>query len=116
MQWIFTRLLAGFLALTLLLTAETMAMARGAPVAVGEMVLCTGDGVITVATDAEGNPVAPAHVCPDCLPFFGALHGQRPADGPILTLAPADLTANPARMTPAASILTARARAPPEKL
>lgn len=54
------------LALLLVLTAQSMAVARGTPGAAGSIVLCTGTGPVTILTDAEGQPLAPAHVCPDC--------------------------------------------------
>lgn len=56
-------LIAVVLALLLVLTAQAMAVARGMP---GAVVLCTGTGPVTVLTDAEGQPVGPAHICPDC--------------------------------------------------
>lgn len=54
------------LALLLVLTAQTMAVARGMPGAAGSIVLCTGTGPVTILTDAEGQPIGPAHICPDC--------------------------------------------------
>lgn len=59
-------LVAIALAMLLVLTAQSMAVARGMPGAAGSIVLCTGAGPVTILTDAEGQPVAPAHVCPDC--------------------------------------------------
>lgn len=54
------------LALLLVLTAQSMAAARGMPGVSGSVVLCTGSGPLTILTDAEGQPVGPAHICPDC--------------------------------------------------
>lgn len=54
------------LALLLVLTAQSMAIARGTPGAAGAVVLCTGTGPVTILTDADGQPVGPAHICPDC--------------------------------------------------
>ncbi|OZB14516.1 MAG: hypothetical protein B7X55_11135 [Rhodobacterales bacterium 34-62-10] len=54
------------LALLLVLTAQSMALARGMPGAAGSVVLCTGTGPVTILTDAEGQPIGPAHICPDC--------------------------------------------------
>ncbi|WP_371037499.1 MULTISPECIES: hypothetical protein [unclassified Rhodosalinus] len=59
-------LAALLLALCVVLTAQAMALARGQSSAAGEMVICTGAGLVTVAVDAEGNPAGPAHICPDC--------------------------------------------------
>lgn len=43
-----------------------MALARTAPMPVGEMVLCTSQGAVTVAVDAEGNPTGHIQYCPEC--------------------------------------------------
>jgi hypothetical protein len=59
-------LVAIALALLLVLTAQSMAVARGMPGAAGSIVLCTGSGPVTILTDADGQPVGPSHVCPDC--------------------------------------------------
>jgi len=58
--------LALALTLLLVLTSQTMALARGAPTPVGQAVLCTGTGPITVLVDAEGQPTGQVHICPDC--------------------------------------------------
>jgi len=59
------------LALLIAVTSQQMAMARGVMVdTFGQVVLCTGQGVITVTLDADGNIVEDtgeiAHFCPDC--------------------------------------------------
>ena len=54
------------LALLLTLTGHSMAVARSMPSASGAVVLCTGAGPITILTDVQGQPVGPAHICPDC--------------------------------------------------
>jgi hypothetical protein len=54
------------LAFLLVVTSQSMAVARGMPGAAGSVVLCTGTGPVTILTDAEGQPIAPAHICPDC--------------------------------------------------
>lgn len=53
------------LALMLALTSQSMAVARGASAATGQMVLCTGTGPIAVYIDAEGQPTSAPHICPD---------------------------------------------------
>lgn len=61
-----TRLLTSLtLALVLALTSQSMAVARGAAPATGQMVLCTGAGTVMVYTDAEGQPTSAPHICPD---------------------------------------------------
>ncbi|MQY43347.1 hypothetical protein GG681_11900 [Epibacterium sp. SM1969] len=43
------------------------------PDAAGRMVICTGDGVISIYVDADGQPTAPDHVCPDCVVMSASL-------------------------------------------
>ncbi|PKP72647.1 MAG: hypothetical protein CVT84_17675, partial [Alphaproteobacteria bacterium HGW-Alphaproteobacteria-6] len=68
-------MLAGaLLAIVLALTSVTMAVARGQTRVAGQVVLCSGYGMVLVGIDAAGNPVAEAeggpaggtvHLCPD---------------------------------------------------
>ncbi|AMY68003.1 hypothetical protein [Frigidibacter mobilis] len=62
------------LALLLGLTSQSLAAARG-QTRVGEaVVICSGDSFVTIELDARGNPVGPAHLCPDMvLAFFAAM-------------------------------------------
>lgn len=53
------------LALMLALTSQSMAVARGASAATGQMVLCTGTGPVAVYMDADGQPTSAPHICPD---------------------------------------------------
>lgn len=54
------------LALLLVFTAQSMAVARGMQGVGGAVVLCTGSGPVTILTDSDGQPIAPAHICPEC--------------------------------------------------
>lgn len=54
------------LAFVLVLTAQSMAVARGAPDVAGAITLCTGTGPVTLLTDRDGQPLGAAHICPDC--------------------------------------------------
>lgn len=54
------------LALLLVFTAQSMAVARGMQGVGGAVVLCTGSGPVTILTDSEGQPISPAHICPEC--------------------------------------------------
>jgi hypothetical protein len=54
-----------FLSLALAATGLTLAAARGAAPAAGQVVLCSGGGLLVVSVDAEGNPTGKPHVCPD---------------------------------------------------
>ena len=61
------RLLSLTLALLIAVTSQQMAIARGVTTnAAGQVILCTGQGVVTVTLDANGDPIEPAHICPDC--------------------------------------------------
>ncbi|MAU52067.1 MAG: hypothetical protein CMN17_06730 [Roseovarius sp.] len=101
------------LSLFLALTSVTLAVARGAPLPVAEVVLCTGEGTKSVQLDARGTPIPPPHVCPDCLLAF---HATAPRD-PLPALRPAATTAHHpfavARHVSALSPPPLRARAPP---
>ncbi|MEX0283747.1 MAG: hypothetical protein AB3N23_03970 [Paracoccaceae bacterium] len=62
------RTLLGFgLIAALLLTAQGMAVARGAGTIAGQVELCAGGVTRTVYVDDTGSPVDPPHICPDCL-------------------------------------------------
>lgn len=62
------------LTLAILLTAQVVGMARGQAQVAGEMVICSGGAVVTVQTDANGNPIGPVHICPDCAMTLLAAH------------------------------------------
>ncbi|WP_417473323.1 hypothetical protein [Leisingera sp.] len=67
MTSVLRRYLGLFLALAVALTAHSAAAAQGGRDATGTMVICTGMGAVVVYTDAEGQPVAAPHYCPDCV-------------------------------------------------
>jgi len=58
-------LLSFMMVLVLALTSQSMAVARGANAATGQMVLCTGNGPLAVYVDASGAPTSAPHICPD---------------------------------------------------
>ena len=58
-------LIAVVLACVLALTSQSMAVARGASAATGQMMLCTGTGPVAVYLDAKGRPTSAPHICPD---------------------------------------------------
>lgn len=111
---LFRPFIALSLALIIALTSGAMAVARGQTTAAGSIVLCTGTGPLTVQVDADGQPIGPVHICPDCaLGLFDAASSTAPtfltpalASARIPTLSPA---------TAAAFLLphSPRARAPP---
>lgn len=59
------RYIALSLVLLLVLTGQSMAVARGSTDVAGQMVLCTGTGPVMVYVDENGAPVAPPQYCPD---------------------------------------------------
>lgn len=61
------------LALAVMASSVTMVQARHQARAVGEVVLCTGYGMVSIEVDAEGNPVGPMLPCPDCIMAATAL-------------------------------------------
>ena len=81
---ILSRLFSLLLVLSLGLSTVGFGIARGqAPIA-GEMVICTGQGMVTLSVDAEGNPIETHTLCPDAaLVFFAAVASEPPANGPL---------------------------------
>ncbi len=76
MKTVYRSLTAILLSLLIIVTSGSLAIARGQPDAAGQIVLCTGYGPQTVSVDQNGQPIAPAHMCPDCaLSYFDATHG-----------------------------------------
>lgn len=55
------------LALAVMASSVTMAVARSQPRPIGEMVLCTSYGMVLVGVDAQGQPTGPMMPCPDCV-------------------------------------------------
>lgn len=64
-----TRMISAlFLSVVLGLASFTMAAARAQSASIaGEITICSGYGVVSIAVDADGNPVGTVHPCPDCL-------------------------------------------------
>ncbi len=92
MVWL-RSLIAVALALLVTVTSQEMAILRGQTGAVGTAVLCIGEVAVEVAVDADGKPVGPRHICPDCaLNVIVALATpdlpQRVVIGRALTLLP----------------------------
>ncbi len=59
-------LTAFLMAFALLLMGQGAAVARGLPGPDGSIVICTGSGPVVIFVDAQGEPAAPPHICPDC--------------------------------------------------
>ncbi|MFN3954052.1 MAG: hypothetical protein ACK4LQ_06315 [Pararhodobacter sp.] len=77
-----------FLVLAVMASSVTMAVARQQARAVGEMVLCTGYGMVVVSVDAQGQPTGPMMPCPDCVMAVSALTA-----GPAVLPAPPQVLA-----------------------
>lgn len=104
--------LALVLALVLALGSVTLAVARVTPPVATTVMLC-GSGEM-LALDADGNPVSPLHLCPDCpglvlaaLDHVAAPLPARPAT-PARALRPGPALAQAEAPRPAAT-----ARGPP---
>ncbi len=106
-------LVALCLSLMLVLTSGAMAVARGQATASGSVVLCTGSGPVAVQVDAEGQPVGPVHICPDCaLSLLDAEITGPDSPSVDLTVTSLDRPAHKAE-TAQAHTPDAQARAPP---
>ena len=99
------------LSLVLVLSAQSMALARTAPGPAGVMVLCTGTGPMTVLVDETGTPIAPGHVCPDCA--MGLFAATLPAVAGLPELL--SHTRKPWILTPASGQAGAAVRLPPAR-
>jgi len=61
------------LALCVMVGSVSMAVARNQPRPVGDVVLCTGYGMVVVGVDAQGQPTGPMMPCPECVIAFSGL-------------------------------------------
>jgi hypothetical protein len=108
------RILSLSLALLIAVTSQQMAEARGVMKdAQGQVILCTGQGPVMVALDAQGDPIGPVHFCPDCaltlLAHIGASNTVKPQVVHIQTLAQTPVLARQVLVIP----IPAQARDPP---
>lgn len=85
----FRSLAMSLLVLAVMVSSVTMAVARNQPRPVGEMVLCTGYGMVIVGVDAQGKPAGPMMPCPDCVLSIAGLEG----DAATVPLPPQSLVA-----------------------
>lgn len=58
--------MSAFLIVLMLFTGQALAMARGMPLSVGTMEICSGQHTVIVAIDANGEPTHAQHHCLDC--------------------------------------------------
>lgn len=77
------------LGLAVMASSVTMVQARHQARAVGEMVICSGLGMVTIHVDADGNPTGPMLPCPECVVAIAGL----PETAPVAPHAPLTLTA-----------------------
>jgi hypothetical protein len=96
----------------------SMAVARGQAAALSQggttLVICSGYGVMTVTLDAEGKPVGPVHLCPQCLAGLAAY--MPPGLAAVLPkILPSEKAAalEGAHQPRSAGVLVTRARGPP---
>ncbi|PWR01540.1 hypothetical protein DKT77_15470 [Meridianimarinicoccus roseus] len=76
-------LLALGLAVLMLVTSVHAGQMRGQPRAAGSAVLCVGGEAVRVAVDADGQPVVPPHLCPDCVVSLAAVPPLPALDVPL---------------------------------
>ena len=96
----------------LILSSIGFGAARGQARIAGEMVICTGSIMVTVAVDEDGQPVEKALICPDmALSLISAL-GDAPVVAPLRSARPADLPLTAATLR-GAEAPAAQARGPP---
>lgn len=102
------------LAFVLVLTGQSMALARTMPGPAGSVVLCTGTGPVTVMVDESGTPMGPVHICPDCtIALFAATLPDMPdLPRPVSHSMTLQATA-PQVLSGHGGLFLARARAPP---
>lgn len=107
-------LLVLVLSIALTLGSVATVLARGQPMAVGQMVICASDlGETVVLIDAEGRPVA-HRSCPDCLAGGAAALAVPPgAPGPEWRLTTIPFALPAARKALPPCDLAAFARGPP---
>ena len=106
-------LLSLSLSLVLLVTSQSAAVARGAPHAVDQILICSGTSVITVFVDADGQPTEATHLCPDCaLHLLAALVPPITAVTQVIGLS-TQLTYPAQLLRDGANRVSASARAPP---
>lgn len=113
-----TRFLSLTLALLIAVTSQPMAMARGVAMdAAGPVILCTGQGPVSVVLDRQGNPIEGTgglvHICPDCaLTLLAAIDAPNVVPLPVIHM---QILAQTFGMTPGNPVIptTAQARAPP---
>ena len=116
-MWTFMRpVLVGIIALILALTSLTMAVARGQTYVAGEVVICSGYGMVTLTVDENGQPAGPVHLCPDMvLGLIAAIATDPPAltrpEGAVVVLMAQSVPSLLSRAAP-----VARARDPPALL
>lgn len=79
------------LAVTLALTSVGLAVARVQPPMTEWIEICGSAGGDTLIVDAQGRPVGPTHLCPDCIAAVAALHLPHSATMPAAPAASSQL-------------------------
>ncbi len=107
-------LLALFLCTVIVATGGAMAAARGQAAVAGQIVLCTGSGPVTVEVDAQGQPVGPVHICPDCaMSLLAAVAAPPLTEAGFAARTTALSFGTASRRAARAPVTRPRARAPP---
>lgn len=107
------RILPLLLAVIVAISSVQMAVARGQAAPAGSMVICSGQGFVTILVDEDGQPTGAVHLCPDCaLSLFSA---PLPDTTPVLVnlVQTSPEWASVERFLAAATTPRQKARAPP---
>ncbi|MFM2388719.1 MAG: hypothetical protein RLZZ437_274 [Pseudomonadota bacterium] len=116
---VFARMFHNCLVLVLVLAMAQVTPARGQAGTIATWVeLCVGDDVLTIAVDAQGQPVQGqpdrGHLhCPDCIMAGVALVSTGPVIAAPMQWAVADLQSDATRFNHRLVMLAAAARGPP---
>jgi hypothetical protein len=62
--------LAALAAVALILTGSVAMQMRAAPGPAGQIIICTGQGPVSIQVGPDGQPTGAVHICPECM-----LHG-----------------------------------------
>ncbi len=102
------------LALVVAIASLSMTASRLQAAAVGEILLCTGDGAVLVSVDENGEPTGAPMICPECV----LSHADAPEMAPLvsavaLRFAGAHVDVEPSVAAPDLYLLDLTARGPP---
>ena len=115
MRATFSSLLTSLLVALLVVTGYAASSLRAHNSAATQIVICVGAEVQSIYIDADGNPTAPPHHCPDCILMHDT--GRAAHLTTFQTAcAPLEQTDTPALAAPASVAKSYLSRAPPPRV